>query len=105
MANVYSTRFLQEVGLVGAAGYVIPAGFVGVVRDLDAYVAAPLLTSTDLFLVGAGGQKLAWWTTDADTTTTPEWRGRQVFAAGETVTVVSTGSVDVTVSGYLLTAP
>lgn len=108
MASIYSTRFIQASGLSSSTSYLVPTGFVAIVRDLDAYCDATLGFAT-LFLHGALGQAIAWHHWDATTEDQFAWRGRQVYYSGEDIEVaVATGigvAIDVTVSGYLLTAP
>lgn len=86
----------------------VPAGFIAVVRDLDAYCDATLGFAT-LFLHGAIGQAIAWHHWDVATTDQFQWRGRQVYEPGELIEVeADTGigvGIDVTVSGYLLALP
>lgn len=101
VATIYSTRFLQELGLSGTATYTVPDGFVAVVRDLDAY--QDVLPGGTVFLEGALGQAIWSETNDAATGKTYQsWRGRQVFQPGETLTVSTDSPWDVTVCGYLL---
>ncbi len=100
---VYSTRLLGAVGLVGTLSYTVPAGFVAVIRDLDAYNGGGI-TVTNITLHGSGGQTI--WQDDSTTLSrNSAWRGRQVIFAGETFDVHTTGAWDVTVSGYLLSTP
>lgn len=102
---VYSSRFIQQLGLDGSISFAIPSGFVGVLRDVDAYCNAEL-GFADLFIKGALNQTIAWHHWDATTIDQFQWRGRQVFEPGELITATAdTGigvAIDVTVSGYLL---
>lgn len=105
-APVYSSRFIQQVGLDSSASFAVPSGFIAVVRDLDAYCNATI-GFANLFMEGAIGQTIAWHSWEVTTQDQFQWRGRQVLEPGETLTVVAdTGvgvGIDVTVSGYLLT--
>lgn len=101
---VYSTRFLEEVGLDGLASYTVPAGFTAVLRDLDAYNASGIAVGR-IFLLGHLGQTI-WFAVSAEEQDTYQsWRGRQVLLEGEKFTVNTEVHWDVTVSGYLLTLP
>lgn len=101
---VYSTRFLEVRGLTTTLPYVVPAGVVAVVRDVDAFRTG-ILGATVIFH-GAVGQAI--WGKDyppGSTDAYSSWRGRQVFLPGETFDVQASNPVDVTVSGYLLSLP
>jgi hypothetical protein len=102
---IYSTRFFQISGLTGTHPYTVPAGFVAVVRDLDAF-ADPTISGSDLFFQGVATQTIWWNNFPVDQRSYGSFRGRQVFNPGETWFVTVDGDpVDVTVSGYLLTTP
>lgn len=102
---VYSSRFIQQHGLTSSASFAVPAGFIAVVRDLDAFIGSPVGTN-DLFMHGALGQAIFWDSAEIGTSKYMSWRGRQVLEPGELLAVeVSVGAFDafdVTVSGYLL---
>jgi hypothetical protein len=106
MADVYSTRFISAVGLTGTSSYTVPNGFVAIIRDLDAY--ANPIGVVSLYLHGASGEALWWNSWDALVAAYASFRGRQVIFAGETFNVEADvtllDSVDVAVSGYLLSA-
>lgn len=98
-SRVYSTRFVHgRLTAPGThAGYVVPAGKVAVVRDVcvNAYGA------TTGGWAGAGLIK-ARWALPTDNTSW-QWRGDQVFNAGDLITfVVATGGADVSICGFLL---
>jgi len=106
-APVYSTRLLQAQGLAGTISYTVPAGYILILRDLDVYCHA---TGVDhVLLIGAAGQAIWHQEFDATTTFYGSWRGRQVLYETETVQIAANMSIldsaDVTLSGYLLTAP
>jgi len=105
---IYSTRFIEEHGLTGSASYTVPPGKVAVVRDLDSYIGTPTGLNS-LFLHGAKGQALFWTSADIGQSQYASWRGMQVFYEGEIIEVAADVGIadayDVTVSGYLLTAP
>lgn len=102
---VYSSRFISAPGLSTTRSYTVPAGYIAIIRDLDAY--GNITGFADLYLHGASGETLYWFHWSALQQEAVLWRGRQVIYAGESFDVtVSTGgidAVDVAVSGYLLT--
>lgn len=105
MPNVYSDRFLEELGLNGTATYTVPAGLVAIVRDIDAYAAGPLSSNAHLRFTGYLGETLWFFVVSAQQQASGQWRGRQVFRSGEGFGIVTDSAFDVRVSGYLLTAP
>jgi len=100
---IYSTRFIAEQGLAGIALYTVPLGFVAVVRDIDAYNGGSL-SPEFLFFEGTAGQTI-WKGTGTMDPVNPQWSGRQVFVENEAFSFFTTGTWDVTASGYLLRAP
>lgn len=103
MAAVYSTRLLQAVGLTADLVYTVPPGFVAIVRDADLHNNDTFGAS--FFMQGALGQAIWLATRDITDTGYYSWRGRQVLEAGETLTAhIASGTWDVTISGYLLSA-
>jgi hypothetical protein len=104
MAALYSVRFFGIQGLNGVASYTVPAGYRAVVRDLDVYCDNSGAGGT-FFFKGPASQTIWHLSLAATATTDGQWRGRQVFNTGETFLVDADTNSDVTVSGYLLTAP
>lgn len=102
MATVYSSRFLQRHG--GGSGsdiFVVPAGYVAVLRDLDGWINN--VGGGSLTLQGALGQQIyAQEQVPATNGNVLMWRGRVVFEAGESITVVCVSAVDYVLCGYLL---
>lgn len=100
---VYSTRFAQQELATGSYFWIAQPGFRTVLRDVDAANRSyPAL----MFVMGAGMQVIARFEVDGSTFNTFQWRGRQVFYAGENINfVVSSGEWDFTASGYQLTLP
>lgn len=88
------------------ATYTVPVGFRAIVRDLDATLPNPTV-STPVDLVNATTGVVVFFGNLSSGIPTLEWRGRQVWNEGEGIEVSAGGSVDVgiTVSGYLLTLP
>lgn len=100
---VYSERFMAVQGLVGYETYTVPSGYRAVIRDLNAYNGGGA-TTTHLVLHGSAGQALLLFTS-ALAAGDYFWVGRQVYYAGEDISVQTDGAWDVTLSGYLLTLP
>lgn len=103
MPPVYSTRFLQRHG--GPSGsdiFVVPAGYVAVIRDLDGWINN--VGGGSLTLQGALGQQVyAQEQVPLSSGNVLMWRGRVVYEAGESITVVCVSAVDYVLCGYLLT--
>lgn len=104
MANVYSTQFLIERGLVGTESYLLPPGTVGILRDVDVYYNPSSFAPQTFFLLGDIGQAIVYmeWLI-VSSSRTQEWRGRQVFTTG--IQITSAEPADISVSGYVLTLP
>jgi hypothetical protein len=105
VSRLYSISLFQANGIVGSSVLIVPAGYLWVIRNVDVYVAAPLLSSVDVRMLGTAGQTIWWLTTDADTTQHAQWEGRQVLPSGEHLTFSTTGAADITASGYQLLEP
>lgn len=105
MATVYSKRLAQALGFPNGSSivYTVPAGYTAVVRDIDCYTSAGV-SNADLFFEGAIGNTFFRAEVVALTQDSPQWRGRQILFAGETLTVNNTSSVswDFAISGYEL---
>jgi hypothetical protein len=103
---VYSTRFLASPDPTFPPTYTVPEGFVAVVREVDVYCAPSeggsncLVQLVDPPCVIYANPSLTAGHTDHLST-------RQVFQAGEQLTINSTLGAEssVLVSGYLLTLP
>lgn len=104
MANVYSTRFLAWAASELPPAYVVPTGYVAVVRDADVYSAGGEIINWRL-----GVNTVAIFAAGAFTiiaeAQTAEWRGRQVLEPGDELYFQSDGPTDGLVSGYLLGLP
>jgi hypothetical protein len=102
VSKVYSTRFLLADSLNGNLPYTVPAGYVAIVREMDAvaraggginvylYVAGIAIVNDNIPNVGTGYT---------------QWRGDVVAKAGEIVMVSTTNVCNVYVGGYLLSSP
>lgn len=108
MATVYSVRFYAAVGLAPGSYtvYTVPPGYTAIVRDIDCYSSAGV-SNAEIYFEGNLGQTFFHAEVVATTQDSPQWRGRQVFEAGDTISVNVGGASnwDVTISGYLLALP
>lgn len=106
MATLYSTQFAAVQGLVASSHtYTVPAGFIAIVRDIDAFADT---SGTSTFLVARGPASNVFFYAEflLATTSSKEWRGRQVLNTGETLVLqAGPAAVDVMASGYLLSMP
>lgn len=86
--------------------YTVPVGYLAIARDLDAFQGVTILPDT-IYFIGSVGQVIWRNTAIISQDQYGSWRGRQVFNAGESFAVHSDRSFpfDITISGYLLTAP
>jgi hypothetical protein len=100
----YSTNLLAIREEAGTFTYTVAAGFVVVVRDVDAFWSYGL-TPASLNVVGDLGETFAFWFADSvePISQSFEWRGRQVFESGTSFSVITSSALDVRVSGYVLT--
>ena len=104
MSSVYSTLFFR-IHQPGEADYVVPDGYIAVVRcitvtwDIEALVGYTIITLGDGTMV---------WTVKYSPLETPYSNildCRVVLNAGDSIGVDGGNPGDVTCSGYLLTAP
>lgn len=103
---VYSIRIFAQGALTGTHPVTVPAGLVYVLRDVDVWSRTQ--TSGDAFAILGSNAQLLWFVAIPPLVNPwiGQWRGRQIFNAGETVTFESAGGEwDVTASGYQLTLP
>lgn len=104
MANVYSTRFLAWAAETIPPGYIVPTGYVAVVRDVDVVSGGGAMINwvwgiNDVAKIG-GGQ----FTIEA-LNQFQAWRGRVVVEPGELIYFDGDGPTDGTICGYLLALP
>jgi hypothetical protein len=89
-----------------SASYLVPAGYVFIVRDMVAFSSTT--TSTGGVVVQSSGSGAFLWYvgTPAGATETLQWQGRQVIEGGDTVTcdVYGAAGTSIRVSGYLLSS-
>jgi hypothetical protein len=101
---IYSTLFYSGVQPQGshATLYTVPAGFVVILRDVDAL--STTTANAQILLTEAAAANAFASLNVATVLDSAQWRGRQVFPAGYAIginTVV--GAWVVRASGYLLT--
>jgi hypothetical protein len=104
MANVYSTRMLSAFGVTSDIARGPPAGFVWVLKTLDAYYDN--LAVGTARLKAFGGSTI--WVNTFSATAGPlyaSWRGMYVLKPGETFVVNSSQPTDINVNGYQLSLP
>lgn len=99
---VYSTQLVAAQNFSGDLVVPIGAGVVVVVRDLDVYFGG--LTGATVELVGSAGQIIDAFSWEPLSSGTHQWRGRQVFTAGQTITLRTNFGCDLSLSGYVLSA-
>jgi secreted Zn-dependent insulinase-like peptidase len=107
VALPYSRRFIsgQTAGSPVVIDYLVPTGFVAVLRDVDIYNGTATAV-VSAFIVSPGSPNIVMAALYfSAVNTSVMWRGRQVFPAGATIRVSSsTAGVSVSASGYLLRA-
>jgi len=104
MAQVYTRLLFVQQGLSGALeAFVVPPGEVWVVRNVDAYVAAPLLTTQ--LLLKDKDSSAAWlsFASEAGTSRSFQWEGRQAYEEEMGLVIDAVDHPwDVRVTGYKL---
>lgn len=108
MQTVYSVRLYHGLGVSPGTivAYTVPAGYRAILRDIDCYSSAGV-SNSEIYIEGDLGQTIFHAEVAATTQDSPQWRGRQVFEPGETISINVGGASawDITMSGYLLTLP
>lgn len=82
--------------------FVVPNGYVAVVRDLDVYSGGGSIIDWQLEIAGVCKIAAGQFTVES-LPQTAQWRGRQILEPGEALGFSSDGATDGAVSGYLLT--
>ena len=106
---VYSTCFLALQGLDGSYEVAPDFANIRVLRCLDVYWGGGLSGAPTVFMSGHAGQIIAHFPPSLSSGSDPvdaaswQWQGRQVVPVGGVIFLVSTGPVDVSLSGYTLT--
>lgn len=101
MAYVYSHRFVAWASSSTPPAYVVPLGYVAILRDIDVYSGGGSIIDwhagiNEVCIVAAGQF------TVESLPQTLTWRGRQVVNPGEAIYFASDGATDGAISGYLL---
>lgn len=106
---VYSLRIFSSAGLspgAGTVGPIVPAGFVYIVRDIDAFDDTAGATDNLIIFSQTSGVLINWVGPSPAAAGCYQWRGRQVYNEGEQVALRSfVGTWGVSISGYQLTLP
>jgi hypothetical protein len=101
---IYSTRFLAIALGEEDGAYVVPDGYVAVVRDIDCWSEGGAMINWRVSIDGdpafAGGQFTIESLDQFQT-----WRGRVVVSAGENIQTSTDGPRGIVVGGYLLLNP
>lgn len=101
---VYSTRLIAVHNQPANTPilYTVPAGYLVVVRCVDAYAGVTVL-GVNFYAKGSAAQ--VFWK-DATSPTSDgwrQWRGREVLYEGEALALEADDVADLSASGYLLT--
>lgn len=103
---VYSTQLIGAAGLGNTnIGYTVPAGYVCVLRDVDAF-CHPTGSASAFVIAGNLSAVIWYWENASGFVGSGQWRGRQVFRPGQIITFeAQIGTYDFSASGYLLSLP
>lgn len=103
MGFLYSHRFMAWAAEESPPAYIVAAGYVAIIRDLDVTSGGGSIINWDFGVNDVcklgGGQF-----TEESVFQQAQWRGRQLVQAGEAIFFASDGPTDGAISGYLLTA-
>lgn len=103
MPPVYSTRFLaqHDINVATPAQYTVPVGKLAILRDIDSYHGG--LVGNILYATLASSPAVVFFQASwaINEQGWRPWRGRQVFYAGDTISLFSNHNLDVYASGYL----
>lgn len=101
--SVYSTLFIAAAGANLNAGYVVPDGYLGIVRDISC-ICLNFPGDTAVEVIDNNTATFVWYVLQTHLNQYDQWEGRQVFPAGAEILAASSGPNDVRirVSGYLL---
>lgn len=103
MAAVYSTNLFSGHDVTSWTSSPVPAGDVVIVRDIDVWFGGGVIGGP-WSVFGIVGQTFAWGHFDGLLAALQSWRGRQVIPPGQTFGFTALPGLDVTISGYVLTA-
>ena len=105
MADIYSTRFIDNPSLSVGDSYTVPTGYTAIVRDIDAAIGVNL-GAFEFRFVGTGAAVLWVWSGPSSAGESAQWRGRQVFYEGEAFGFFASGATfGYSACGYLLLNP
>lgn len=99
----YSTRFLAWETTESPPSYVVPAGYVAIVRDVDVWSGGGAIVNVQLEITDHAKFWAAQFTIES-VAQVAQWRGRVVLNPGEVLTFTADGPTDGVIGGYLLTA-
>jgi hypothetical protein len=106
--TVYSTQFYQGTPVAGLSNiYTVPAGYRAILRDLDG-VLGFVDGNLALFNLGVNFNGIYAQAIVGNQNLNLRWRGRQVLDPGDSITVTyvaTSATLQIVVSGYLLTLP
>lgn len=110
MANVYSSRFYSEPGVLGTgASQTVPAGEVWIVKAVTVYSSGSAFDITAFLEDEPSGAALIQWSWSLAQAKSFDYYGGLVFEPGSgfhfQVDTAGTAGVDCSVSGYRLTLP
>ena len=100
----YSRRLFSQQGVTDpTVCFTVPPGQVWIVRSIDCYCGAPLVSSQLIFKEYENSAAFLSFTTEAGTSRSFQWEGRQVFEAGQSLEADPADHAwDIRVSGYEL---
>lgn len=103
--STYSTRVLMGVvPLPAGLSYTVPAGFIFVIRDVEANNQAAGENNCYIQITSTPGVGLLAINNPIEPAKSTQWQGRTVLNPGDVLAVgASSASLYVTISGYLLT--
>lgn len=103
-SQVYSQLLLNVPNLHGTGAFLVPTGFVLVVRDVELFESSPGGALVEL--AAGGGTVFAAFGPNLTTTYNHySWQGRVVVQAGDQFEVNASLACNVLAMGYLLTLP
>lgn len=102
MLSVYSVRLLAWAASTEPPPYLVPEGYVVVIRDLDVWSGGGALINWQMGINEVAKIAAGQFTIEA-LAQTATWRGRQIVQAGELIYFTSDGATDGAISGYRLT--
>jgi hypothetical protein len=99
--NPYSTRFVAWASESSPPPYVVAAGYVAIIRDLDVYSGGGSIITWEMGVAAVCKLAAGVFTIESQPQVMT-WRGRQIVPAGEAIYFAADGATDGAISGYLL---